>query len=386
MAATHIRTPKMHQTLWMAGGLLCLGLAFAAWLLTDTQQLLEVETQPVTDVVTNIQPEKVAATTHLGALLNEVRPLEMTTRVVATGQHEAEFRGNKFIDENKNKYVIELFRTTKEDIVTMFLKKQVERKNYKYIRLSGDNQIEQYAVLYGVYNTQSEAQHQLSQLGVELPKSVQPLVTGVKSYKTLVNDLGSDELGLNQKIYDVKLRPSAIPKAGDNIVPVTPTAKRNVAPVANDTEPSRHQIERRQSSAEQTASSVVKRKPTPVVQHREESQRSNIEKQTTSNNSSAPPIKQTPKPTTIVASNKNNVDKNNSVTKSTNTEKNNTSAAKPSSRPRNNDVPSSTTERTNNSSTNSTPTVRHDQYGNVIQAEKTNSNTAQQANESAQTQ
>ncbi len=36
---------------------------------------------------------------HLGALNEEVRPLDMTTRVVATAQHEPEFRGTKFIND-----------------------------------------------------------------------------------------------------------------------------------------------------------------------------------------------------------------------------------------------------------------------------------------------
>ena len=39
---------------------------------------------------------------NLGALADEVRPLDLTTRIVASGEHEPEFRGTKFINENKN--------------------------------------------------------------------------------------------------------------------------------------------------------------------------------------------------------------------------------------------------------------------------------------------
>ena len=218
MAAIRNRKQKMQHTIWLVCGLLCLFLALVAWAITDKDQLELVESNPENQVVVNIQPEKVAATSHLGALLDEVRPLAMTTRVVATGEHEAEFRGNKFIEDNKKKYVIELFRVSEEQIINTFLKKQELRKDYRYIRLSGENQTEQYVLLYGLYGSESEAQNALASLNLGLPKSVQPHVEQVSRYQDFVNDMGSDELGLNHKLYAVKLRPVAVPVIDESVL------------------------------------------------------------------------------------------------------------------------------------------------------------------------
>lgn len=218
MAAIRTSKQNMHNTIWLVCGLLCLLLGLVAWAITDKDQLQVVETKAETEVAVQIQPEKVAATTHLGGLLEEVRPLEMTTRVVATGQHEAEFRGNKFIEDNKNKYVVELFRVSEEQIINTFLKKQESRKDYRYIRLSGENQAEQYLLLYGLYDNETEAKNALATLAISLPKSVAPHVAQVNSYKDFVNDMGSDELGLNQKLYAVKLRPVAVPIVDETVL------------------------------------------------------------------------------------------------------------------------------------------------------------------------
>lgn len=218
MAAIRKSKQKIQNTIWLVCGLLCLFLALVAWAITDKDQLELVETQAATEAVVQIQPEKVAATTHLGGLLDEVRPLEMTTRVVATGEHEAEFRGNKFIEDNKKKYVIELFRVSEEQILNTFLKKQELRKDYRYIRLSGENQAEQYVLLYGLYGNENEAKNALNNLSVGLPKSVQPHVATVSSYQDFVNDMGSDELGLNHKLYAVKLRPVAVPVVDETVL------------------------------------------------------------------------------------------------------------------------------------------------------------------------
>ena len=39
--------------------------------------------------------------THLGALSDEVKPLDLNTRIVVNVSHEPEFRGTKYIGEVK---------------------------------------------------------------------------------------------------------------------------------------------------------------------------------------------------------------------------------------------------------------------------------------------
>ena len=101
MTALRTHWQKIQQSIWLLGAVLCLLAALIFWAVTDREELVEIEKQPESEIDLQIQPEKVAATTYLGGLQEEVRPLELTTRLTASGLHEAEFRGTKFIQEQK---------------------------------------------------------------------------------------------------------------------------------------------------------------------------------------------------------------------------------------------------------------------------------------------
>ena len=158
--ATTLRTQwqTKQNYIWLAFGGACLFGALVFWAITDQEAVVEVEKKAESEVELQIQPEKVATTAHLGSFLDEVKPLDMTTRVVAIAQHEAEFRGTKFIQENKKNSTIELFRVSEEAIIKRFLQRQSDRQAFSYLRLTGENQIEQYVLIYGVYKNANEAQ------------------------------------------------------------------------------------------------------------------------------------------------------------------------------------------------------------------------------------
>ena len=111
-------------------------------------------------------------------------------------------------------------------LVLRFLKKQTQRKDYRYLRLSGENQAEQYVMLYGLYGNQDQAKAALAATNFGLPKSAQAHVAALSDYQAFVNDMGSDELGLNKKLYEVKLRPVALPRVDESVLA---EAKRNLA-------------------------------------------------------------------------------------------------------------------------------------------------------------
>ncbi len=211
--ATTLRTKwqTKQNYIWLAFGGACLFGALVFWAITDQKTVVEVEKKAESEVELQIQPEKVATTAHLGSFIDEVKPLDMTTRVAVVAQHEAEFRGSKFIQENKKNSTIELFRVSEEAIIKRFLQRQSDRQAFSYLRLTGENQIEQYVLLYGVYKNVSEAKNALSELKLILPKSVQPKVEKIESYAEYVNDMGADELGLSNKLYAVQLKPAAVP-------------------------------------------------------------------------------------------------------------------------------------------------------------------------------
>ena len=232
MATFRTQWQRIQNYIWLVCGMVCLFAALIFWAITDSDALVEVEKSAETESELQIQPEKVAATSLLGALQEEVRPLQMTTRVVTTGSYEPEFRGSKFINDNKNASTIELFRTTKDDVIRSFLKKQANRNNFFYIRLSGENQIEQYVLLYGIYRNKDEAQRVLEQLPLQFPKTVQPKVQDIENYVSLVNDMGADEMGSNYKLYAVNLKSVPLPKVDESLL-VLPKPK----PAAAETDP-----------------------------------------------------------------------------------------------------------------------------------------------------
>lgn len=229
---------NVQQYIWLVGGIVCLLLAFIFWVMTDSKKLVEVEKSADSDAPVEIQPEKVATTANLGALADEVRPLDLTTRTVASGQHEAEFRGTKFINENKKQWTLELFPASDEDIIKNFLKNRPERNKFIYFRLSGDKQSEQYVLTYGVFKRSEDAIQQLTQLNLDLPESIKPQPQQFSTYAPLVNDLGADEMkgGISQT-YEVRLRPAALPKIDESLLigGGVATQPKVVAPATNST-------------------------------------------------------------------------------------------------------------------------------------------------------
>lgn len=225
---------NVQQYIWLVGGIACLLLAFIFWVITDSKKLVEVEKSADSDAPVQIQPEKVATTPNLGALADEVRPLDLTTRTVASGEHEPEFRGTKFINENKKQWTLEIFRASDEDIIKNFLKNRSDRNRFIYFRLSGEQQVEQYVLVYGTFKRSDDAIQQLTQINLQLPESIKPQPQQFSSYAPLVNDLGADEIkGGNNQLYEVRLRPAALPTIDESLLMAGSTnAAVNVQPKA----------------------------------------------------------------------------------------------------------------------------------------------------------
>ncbi|MEN8406889.1 hypothetical protein ABFO71_10690 [Acinetobacter seifertii] len=223
---------NVQQYIWLVGGIACLLLAFIFWVITDSKKLVEVEKSADSDAPVQIQPEKVATTPNLGALADEVRPLDLTTRTVASGEHEPEFRGTKFINENKKQWTLEIFRASDEDIIKNFLKNRSDRNKFIYFRLSGEQQAEQYVLVYGTFKRSDDAIQQLTQINLQLPESIKPQPQQFSSYAPLVNDLGADEIkGGNNQLYEVRLRPAALPTIDESLLMAGSTnAAVNVQP------------------------------------------------------------------------------------------------------------------------------------------------------------
>ena len=259
---------SIQQNIWLIGGVLSLVLAIIFWFMTDTKELT-TQSKKVEDTPVSIQPEKVAATTNLGGLTEEVRPLQTTTRLIASGNHLAEFRGTKFIKENHKNYTIELFRSTNEDIVKSFLLKQVDRKGLIYFRLSGEDQVEQYVLTFGQYKNDKDAKDQSQKLSIQFPPSIKPKVVQFKQFDGYVNDLGSEELVGSNKIYEVKLRSAPVPIIDESLL-------ARLAPKSNTIDPTKATTSTTITRKDQSGKVVdVQRSQTAVDTQRQAENKSN---------------------------------------------------------------------------------------------------------------
>lgn len=227
MAVSRSIWQNIQQYSWLVFAVACLIAALIFWGVTDSKALIKEEqpTEKETQAQIQIQPEKVAATAHLGALSDEVKPLDLTTRVVVSNDHAPEFRGTKFIKENQRQWTMEVFRSSDEAIIKNFLLNREDRRKFVYFRLSGEDQVEQYVLAYGVFGSAEDASRQFAQLNLALPESIQPTAHQLSSYAALVNDLGSDEMkSANNQLYAVQLRPAALPRVDDSLLIGTQTA------------------------------------------------------------------------------------------------------------------------------------------------------------------
>lgn len=219
MAVSRSIWQNIQQYSWLFFSIVCLVAALIFWAVTDRDALVEVDHPSKNEAQVEIKSEKVTATTNLGALTNEVKPLDLTTRVVVSNEHAPEFRGTKFISENQRQWVVEIFRSSDEAIVKNFLLSRADRNKFSYFRLSGDQQVEQYVLAYGLFPNAEEAKRQFSQLNLVLPKSIHPTIQQLSAYTSYVNDLGSDELkSASNQLFEVRLKPAALPKIDETLL------------------------------------------------------------------------------------------------------------------------------------------------------------------------
>ncbi|NAR75552.1 hypothetical protein [Acinetobacter haemolyticus] len=219
MAVSRSIWQNIQQYSWLVLALACLIAALVFWAVTDRDALVEVEQPSKTETSVQIQPEKVAATTHLGALSDSVRPLDLKARVVVANEHLPEFRGTKFVKDNQRRWTMEIFRSSNEAIIKNFLLNRSDRKKFTYFRLSGQDQVEQYVLVYGLFANPDEANRQFAQLELSLPESIQPKAQRLEAYVDLVNDLGADEMKLStNQLYAIQLKPAALPKVDETLL------------------------------------------------------------------------------------------------------------------------------------------------------------------------
>lgn len=264
--ATLTTWQKVKTFIWLGFGVSCLCATFVLWLIQSQRpQVQEVPLEiEIKQVIRPIQVEMVAFHQDLGNFKEEVPPIDMTKRTVAVGEHEAEFRGSKFISENNKAWTLQIMKVMEEDVIRAYLSKRKDRKKFQYFRLEDGKNSTQFVLTYGIYKDVKQTIDQTQKINFVLPDRVKVIPEKFSTYTTLVNDLGSDEMAQGTKLRIVVLKKVALPKLADMMpkeVPVTNTTH----PLAGTTTIIRRQDESGQVKTQIERSQVERPKTAPKV-------------------------------------------------------------------------------------------------------------------------
>lgn len=222
----HIRQIMTNST-WVMLGAGCMAAAFVLWIMQvripEVQEVHVEEEQEAQQAARPVQAEAIGLTSNLGNFSYEVPAMNVVQRETDNGQRAAEFRGAKFVAENKKAWTLQLMKVSEEDIILSYLDKREDRKDFRYLRLQDGKNPEQYVLLYGKYNNIQLAMEQLQKQSFDLPATVKIVPEKISTYAPLVNDLGSDEIASGAKLRDVVLTKAALPKVMDLIPKPAPT-------------------------------------------------------------------------------------------------------------------------------------------------------------------
>lgn len=222
----HIRQIMTNST-WVMLGAGCMAAAFVLWIMQvrilEVQEVHAEEEQEAQQAARPVQTEAIGLTPNLGNFSYEVPAMNVVQRETDNGQRAAEFRGAKFVAENKKAWTLQLIKVSEEDIILSYLDKREDRKDFHYLRLQDGKNPEQYVLLYGKYNNIQLAMEQLQKQSFDLPATVKIVPEKISTYAPLVNDLGSDEIASGAKLRDVVLTKAALPKVMDLTPKPAPT-------------------------------------------------------------------------------------------------------------------------------------------------------------------
>jgi hypothetical protein len=158
------------------------------------------------------QQEKLNPT--LGALVDEVPLLDLTTKDIPAGVHAPEFRGVAFIDANAKKWTVQLMNVSQETVITEYLATRRDRQKFYYFRMTQDD-VDRFVLTYGAFNSVQEAMRAMQGVDFALPDSIKAFPERFASYEDLVTDQGNDERIIGsvnaQKYRQVLLKPVLIP-------------------------------------------------------------------------------------------------------------------------------------------------------------------------------
>lgn len=221
------------QLLLVSLAAICFSAFMILWLLKpDAKELEKKVVEVEQEVVRSVQMETIANSENVGAFIREVPEMNLTQRVVVSGEHDPEFRGNRFVSSNKAKYTIQVMEVSDEKVVLSYLSKRSDRSKFNYLRTQDGKNPERYVVIYGVHKDQATASEEMAKMNFALPASVTPVVKKIGDYEKLVNDLGSEEKGVSTGLRNVVLarvsQPRVMPAAtGANQLPIPPAPPKN---------------------------------------------------------------------------------------------------------------------------------------------------------------
>lgn len=177
------------------------------------------------------QEEKLNPT--LGALVDEVPLLDLSTKDIPAGAHAPEFRGVAFIAANAKKWTVQLMNVSQETVITEYLATRPDRNQFYYFRMTQDD-TDRFVLTYGNVSSVQEAMRLLQRVDFALPDSIKAFPERFANYEKWVTDQGSDERIIGsanaQKYRQVLLKPVLLPTLTEDVVANAPRSTASTEP------------------------------------------------------------------------------------------------------------------------------------------------------------
>lgn len=141
------------------------------------------------------QAEEQAATTlpnringQLVDLKKEVRPIDFSTIVRDMRSYPLEFKDKFYYENISNRVTIELMDVVENEVIVNYLNNRQDRDQFTYFRYLDSNKKPHYVLTYGKFQTQQEAEQNISTMNFGLPESVKPKTAKISDYLKIIDN------------------------------------------------------------------------------------------------------------------------------------------------------------------------------------------------------
>ncbi|MDO5650883.1 MAG: hypothetical protein Q4G13_01940 [Moraxella sp.] len=175
---------------WLVMALAMLVLWFVLWLFAKSPNTQAATHDERLTTVTEVRdlPSVIKSDELLNEMADAVSPINFDTVVRDLRSYPAEFKDKKYLNDNKNKWTVQVMDVSEHEVITDYLDGRADRSRFAYFRYSDKNNQTRYILTYGIVNSFQEAMGATRTVNFALPSSVRVLPEEMKRYLAMIDN------------------------------------------------------------------------------------------------------------------------------------------------------------------------------------------------------